>query len=306
MWNTLLKRFAWLDVNHPIALREARRTHPPLPTFVRKLSDPWTMLGYAAMLHGGLFVVSLLSYGSLNRAFPNMMLPFLTPFGTPLAAAMLQSILYWAMLIGVCHYTTSLIASDVDTNAWPLLRMTSHSTREILLTDLAIVGRIWFKVLRMLVLVRIVALVIIPMSVMVQRAGEDKTTVGLDTIGTVVFVAQPVVDALLIASLSALSALLTRGLMWAKATAYGLITLVYGGLAGIGGFWLIFKSPLGTLGGLLVPLNHWAPFFSALTPGASPAEYTARAIMLVAVYLVIPLLVVVAALFLSERLARAL
>jgi hypothetical protein len=264
MWNTLLKRFAWLDVNHPIALREARRTHPPLPTFVRKLSDPWTMLGYAAMLHGGLFVVSLLSYGSLNRAFPNMMLPFLTPFGTPLAAAMLQSILYWAMLIGVCHYTTSLIANDVETNAWPLLRMTSHSTR------------------------------------------EDKPSVGLDSVGTAVFVVQPVVDALLIASLSALSALLARGMMWAKATAYGLITLIYGGLAGIGGFWLIFKSPLGTLGGLLVPLNHWAPLMSALTPSASPAEYTARAIMLVSVYLVIPLLVAAVALILAERLARAL
>ncbi len=306
MWNTLLKRFSWLDVNHPIAVREARRNHPPLPTFVRKLSDPWTMLGYAAMLHGAMFVVSLLSYGSLNRAFPNMMLPFLTPFGTPLAAAMLQSILYWAMLIGVCHYTTSIIANDVETNAWPLLRMTSHSAREILLTDLAIVGRVWFKALRMLLLVRIVALIIIPMSVMVQRTGEDKTTVGVDVVGTVVFVAQPVVDVFLIAGLSALSALLTRGLMWAKAAAYGLITLVYGGLSGIGGFWLIFKSPLGALGGLLVPLNHWAPLISALTPPTSPAEYTARTVMLVSVYLVIPLIVSILALLLSERLARAL
>src|SRR5438552_17103013 len=105
MWSLLIGRFHWLNPSHPIAVREANLTRLPLPPLIRKLTDPWTMLGYAALLHGIFFVLSLVSYSRLNKLFPNMMLPFLTPFGTPVAAAILHSILYWAMLIGICNYT---------------------------------------------------------------------------------------------------------------------------------------------------------------------------------------------------------
>src|SRR5438270_919283 len=132
MWSLLTKRFRWLDPYHPIAVREGRRNHPELPRFIRKLTDPWTMLGYAAMLHGIFFILSLIGYSRINRAFPNMMLPFLTPFGTPVAAGMLHSVLYWAMLIGICNYMTYFVTSEITSHMWPVLRTTPYTTREIL------------------------------------------------------------------------------------------------------------------------------------------------------------------------------
>src|SRR5258706_5274597 len=67
MWSLLIRRFRWLDPYHPIAVRESRRNYPELPRFIRKLTDPWTMLGYAAMLHGIFFILSLIGYSRINR-----------------------------------------------------------------------------------------------------------------------------------------------------------------------------------------------------------------------------------------------
>ncbi len=305
MWKLLMQRFHWLDPAHPIAVREAKRNRKPLPTFIRKLTDPWTMLGYAAMLHGIFFVISLLSYSRLNKAFPNMMLPFLTPFGTPVAAAILHSILYWAMLIGICNYVTYHIASDIEAGYWRLLLMTPYTTSEILLAKMMSIGRIWARVLRILVITRVLALILIPISAMVQRSTDNYTDIGLDLVGGLLFIAQPLVDAFLAACLSVLAAFVTRGLVWNKLGAYGLMSIVSGAFSGIGSLYLIFKSPLGTVAGLFAPLGHWAPLASALTPPTSSAELFSRTVVLLLVYLVLPIAAGVGAFALSLHFARS-
>ena len=304
MWSLLTERFHWLDPAHPIAVREARRTRQPLPSLIRKLTDPWTMLGYAALLHGIFFVVSLVSYSRLNKLFPNMMLPFLTPFGTPVAAAMLHSILYWAMLIGICNYVTYLIAVDIEGGTWGLLRTTPYTTRELLLAKITAAGRIWSRVLRMLVLTRILALALIPISAMMQRTNDNYSQVGLDLVGGLIFLVQPLADAFLVASLSALAAILIRGLAWAKVGAYAFAALTLGTLGWAGSLYMIFKSPLGAVAGVLTPLSHWAPLVSALTPPDSPAELMARTVVLLLIYLVLPLAIGVVAFIVASRRAR--
>jgi len=276
----------------------------PLPTLIRKLTDPWTMLGYAALLHGIFFVVSLVSYSRLNKLFPNMMLPFLTPFGTPVAAAILHSILYWAMLIGICNYVTYLIAVDIEGGTWRLLRTTPYSIGEILLAKITAVGRLWARVLRMLLLSRIVALALIPISAMMQRTNDTYTHIGLDLAGGLVFIAQPLVDAFLVASLSVLAGVLIHGLTWAKLGAYALTALVFGGLGGGGSLYLIFKSPLGAVAGILAPLSHWAPLISAITPPDSPPELLGRTLVVFLAYLILPLAAGSVALVAATRLAR--
>src|SRR5512142_296985 len=206
MWTFVTRRLPWLDPAHPIARREHRRNRQELPRFVRRLTDGWTLLGYAAMLHGIFFAVALLSYTHINQLFPNIMLPFMTPFGTPIAAAFLHSILYWAMLIGVTNFTSYFVASDIDAQMWPLLRTTPYSSGEILLAKLTVVGRIWGRVLRTLVITRILALLLIPLSMLSRQGTETYTVVSLNVVGGVVFVLQPLVDAFLVASLSALTA----------------------------------------------------------------------------------------------------
>jgi hypothetical protein len=79
---------------------------------------------------------------------------------------------------------------------------------------------------------------------------------------------------------------------------------VFGGLSGAGSLYLIFKSPLGVVAGVLAPLSHWAPLVSGLTPPASSAELFARTVVMLLVYLVLPLAVGAAAFFAASRLAR--
>ena len=304
MWSMLTRRFNWLDVSHPVARREIGRNRQELPKLIRKLTDPWTMLGYAAMLHGIFFALSLISYNQINRAFPNLALPFLTPFGTPVAAGLLHSVLYWAMLIGVVNFTSYFVGSDMETGMWPLLRTTPYTSGEILAVKMLVVGRVWTRVLRTLFLTRVVALLVIPINAMSQRASEIYTPTSLSLIGATVFVLQPFVDLFLVASISTLAALLIRGLMWARVGAYAGIALVYGVLSGAGGLWLIFQSPMGALAGVLVPLYLWAPLASAVTPPASPAELTGRIIVLVLAYAVLPLVAGVATFAVAARVGR--
>jgi hypothetical protein len=305
MWSQLTRRYPWLSASHPVAAREARRDHQALPTFLRKLTDPWTMLGYAALLHGIFFVMSLFSYNRINRAFPNMMLPFLTPFGTPVAAAILHSILYWAMLIGICNQLTYFVSADLQAGTWGLLRTTPYTTSEILLVKMAVVARIWLRVMRILILTRAIGLLLIPISAMVQRSTENYSEVGLNVVGGAVFLLQPLADAFMIASLSLLSSFLVQGVMWAKVGAYALAATVYGALSGASGLYLIYRSPLGTLGGLLVPLNHWAALVSAVTPATSSEELILRTGVMILMYLLLPIAIGVVAFKAASRLAEA-
>ncbi len=305
MWSVVTRRLTWLDPTHPIAKRETRRNRQELPRFVRRLTDGWTLLGYAAMLHGIFFAVALLSYNHINQLVPNVMLPFMTPFGTPIAAAFLHSILYWAMLIGVTNFTSYFVASDIEARMWPLLRTTPYSSGEILAAKLTVVGRIWGRVLRTLVITRLLALALIPLSMLSRQGGENYTQISLNVVGGLIFVFQPLVDAFLVACLSALAALTIRGLMWARVGAYAVITLAYSLLSGFGGFWLIYKSPLGTVGGVLIPLNIWAPLISSVTPSTSNAELVSRTLMLVLIYGVLPLLLGVIVFRIAARVGRS-
>src|SRR5258708_37442624 len=106
MFGYLYKRFPWLGPKHPLVVREKRRVNHELPRLIRKMTDPWTTLGSAALIHGAMFMASLIGYGRLFPGLPIILLPFLTPCGTSLAAAMLHSVVYFATLIGGCDYTT--------------------------------------------------------------------------------------------------------------------------------------------------------------------------------------------------------
>src|SRR5688572_8245270 len=108
MFSSLAARISWLNPQNPVVARELRQVNRVLPKFIRKLSDPWTLFGYAALCHGAIFALSLISYNRPSGT-PQYLLPFLTPFGTPIAAAILHSILYWAMLIGISKYTVQIV-----------------------------------------------------------------------------------------------------------------------------------------------------------------------------------------------------
>jgi hypothetical protein len=304
MLRLLTKRFSWLDPAHPIAAREAKFNPVPLPKFILKLTDFWALLGYAALLHGLLFLISLLSYSRISRAFPNMMLPFLTPFGTPVSAGMIHSLLYWAMIIGICNYTVYFVARDVEMGAWTTLRMTPYRTHEILLAKLVSVARIWWRVLRVLLITRLLALALIPVSTVIQRSTDTYTGLGLDLLGALIFLAQPLVDGFLAASLSLVSAFTIRGMMWSKMGAYAMYGVISGALSRVSGVWLIFLSPIGMLGGLLVPLSHWAPLISAVTASGKPNEMVIRTLFLFVAYILLPLLIGIGAFVLAIRKAR--
>lgn len=304
MWSMLVRRHEWLSARHPIAARESRRVRQTLPMLIRKLSDPWTMLGYAALLHGAFFVFSLLGYSKLNATFPNLILPFLTPFGTPIAAMILHSMLYWMMLIGICNYTTHVISSDIEGGTWRLLRTTPYLTRDILLAKMMTVARIWGKVFRILLLTRLMVLAVALTAIASQSTAEGAPRVILDPVNCLIFVIQPLVDAFLASALSVLAGILIPNSSWSKAAAYSMVALVSGGLSGVGSFWLIFKSQLGIVAGLLVPLNHWAPIVAAITPTTSTADYVQRMIVFALAYLVAPLILGMWAFAIARRLSE--
>lgn len=67
LYRHFITRYPYLNPLHPIARREAHFAHPqPLPLTFRRLTNIWTLLGYAAMVHGVLFVVSVISYNRMN------------------------------------------------------------------------------------------------------------------------------------------------------------------------------------------------------------------------------------------------
>ncbi|MEP7288931.1 MAG: hypothetical protein ABI947_24525 [Chloroflexota bacterium] len=304
MLRLLEPRFPWLSLKHPLVIHESNRINHELPKLIRKLTDFWTMLGYAAMLHGLIFVLSLTIPQHNFVGLSSLFIPFLSPFGTPIAAGMLHSILYWLMLIGVCNYTVFLVGTDVQSNAWVILRTTPFPTTYILASKLVAVFYTWSKVLRSLLIVRLVILIVIPLGLLLERGREGGALVSFNLIGAGVFLAQPVVDALLIASLSTVAALLIPVAPWSKAAAYGLIAVVYGGLGLLGSLWLIFKSPMGTLGGLMAPLSHWEPLAATVIKPLSTNEFVQRTVASLVIYLVLPLVLSAISLCVAQRLSQ--
>ncbi len=282
-----------------------------LPSFFRRITNPWTLLGYAAVIHGGLFIVSIAAYNQMGNnlasAFLPVFSPFLTPFGTPIAAYLLHSVLYWAMLIGICNQATYAIGHEFESGTWSLLRLTPYSPTNLLMAKMAVVMRNWVGVLRTLTIIRITALLIIPFSIASQRAREGGGLTLLDLMGAVLFLLQPYAEAFLVLSLSALAGVLIRTSLWSKIYAYGLATLVGGGLNVAASFWLIFTSPMGALAGLLIPLGHWTPLVASILPPSTATVYGVQTIVLTLTSVILPLAVGLLALrFTTRRLEAAI
>lgn len=300
MWQARLKRVTWLNPQHPIAIHDTQRIPYIIPRFVYKLVDLRTMLGYAAILHGVLFIIGLGFYDSVQKVFPGLLTPFFTPFGTVIAAGILHSVLYWVMLIGVINYTTYLISSEMETGTWGLLRTTPYSTTELILVKIGAVGHMWYRVLRALVATRVVFALIIPLAVLLDK----HEALGFDVISALLFIFQPVVDMLLVASLSALGALLIRNVIWSRIYAYGMSATIIGGLSTIASGWLIFTSPIGSLAALLVPVGHWAFFLTALTNVHSLSAHFVQLLILLLTHILLPLSIAYIAFRLAVRMAH--
>jgi hypothetical protein len=264
-----------------------------LPSFFQRITNPWTLLGYAAVIHGGLFMVSIATYNqmsnSLASAFLPVFSPFLTPFGTPIAAYMLHTLLYWAMLIGICNQTSYAIGHEFESGTWSLLRLTPYTSTDLLFTKLAVVMRNWGGVLRTLTILRLTTLLIIPFSVAAQQTHEGSGLSGLDLASMAIFLLQPFAEAFLVLTLSALAATLIHTSLWSKVFAYGLTALGIGGLNAAASLWMMFTSPVGALAGLLIPLGHWTPLVGAIMPPSSAMAYGTQTIVLALTSVIFPL-----------------
>ncbi|MCC7209610.1 MAG: hypothetical protein IT323_20035 [Anaerolineae bacterium] len=307
---SLMRRFPWLQAQHPVALRDAHWMQQDPPRFIRRLTNPWTMLGYAAMIHGALFVLSMLVYNMMNPSVSAAMMPvlspFLTPFGTPLATGMLASVLYWAMLIGICNHASRSIAREREAGTLGVLLLTPFPRHEVMLAKLAVVWRTWMPVLRTLTVIRLVALLIIPIAIASQQTREVSIVQALDVAGVLIFLAQPFAEAFLALGVSALAAMLARDGLWARAGAYAATFLAVGGLNGLTAGWLTFTAPTGALAGLLVPLGHWTPLVATAFPPFGRADYLVQTVALALGLVIIPILLGILALRgVNRRLALA-
>lgn len=292
VWAYLQRRYPWLKPQHPIALRDARWVHHELPLFIRRLANPWTLLGYAAVIHGLMFIFRVIIYNYLNPALASTLLPvvspFLTPFGTPIATGLLHSILYWAMLIGICNHTAHAITRERASGSWTLLLLTPFRPVDVLMAKLAVVWRTWVGVLQTLTIIRLVGLLVLPIAVASQQTREAPAFQTLDLIGVGVFLLQPYAEAVLALGGSALMAMLVRDPMWARLAAYGVLGLGIGGLNGAAAGWLAFTSPIGGLAGILVPLGHWMPLVATSVPPLSQTAYAMQTAVLALTLVVLP------------------
>lgn len=300
MWRHLSARYRWLDPGHPLTRRDAHWKGGALPDLIRKLSEFKTLIGYAAIMHGIFFAVSMLMYPRVQALLPGVIVPFLTPFGTPIAAAILHSLLYWAMLIGICNQGTYLVAEEFQHKTWRFLRLTPYPTHEILLVKMMTVARIWQPVLRSLILTRIIASILIPLATLVEK----ETVVSVNLVPMVLFVIQPLVDVVMIGGITLLSAVVIRNITWARIGAYAGAISLYGVFSGIAGLWMLMYSSIGTLAGLLVPLGHLTPLIAALTSIRNPELQTGQTVVLLLTHLIAPLLLGVGCLLFAARLAR--
>src|SRR5688572_4094750 len=127
----LTVRFPWMSARHPVVQRELSRV-AAIPRFFMRLTEVRSILGYAALIHLACFAASMLLYSQKGSVLNAFLAPFLTPFGLPLAAAGLHSLLYWAMLMGLGNMLTVILCRDMNSRSWQLLRMTPISTSEII------------------------------------------------------------------------------------------------------------------------------------------------------------------------------
>lgn len=309
LWRKILARYEWLRPTHPIAVRDARWMPYTLPLTLRRLAAPWTLLGYSAVVHGALFVISVVTYNHMLTGMATLFMPFLspflTPFGTPIAAGVLHSVLYWAMLIGIANQMSYGIASELQGSTWQALRLTPFTTTDILLTKSVVVLRTWMTALNTLTIVRMLALLVLPLAIASQRTREVSTFTAPDVISAGVFLLQPYVESFMVVGISAGLASVLRSTLWSKIYSLGAVGLSLGLLNGSVAFWLAFTSPMGALAGLLVPLGHWAPLAGAVLPPRSPTMYGYQTVLLVLAIVILPLMIGGLGLYVARRRLQA-
>jgi len=140
-----------LSARHPIALREAHFTPDLMPAWVRRFTNFWTLVGFAALIHGALFFVAILIYNTPNRDLISLISPFLTPFGTPIILAVLHSVLYWSLLFGVSRHMAHSFGQELEKQTWSVLRLTPYRSAELAIAKALTVGRAWYGVLLSLI-----------------------------------------------------------------------------------------------------------------------------------------------------------
>jgi hypothetical protein len=294
---TTLSLWRCLRRDHPIATRESQHPYTPIPSAILKLSDPMKMISYAAMIHGLLFIVSLMEFNQINAMLGGITI-FVTPFGMIFTLAFLHTLFYWITLIGVCNYMTRSLTREMTGGAWTLLRLTPYSVSEILLAKMGVVLRLWSRPVRTLIITRAILLALgLTAALLPYGQYQDNAithppmNVQMSFLFGAMFLVQPAIDVVAMGCLSLLSAMLIRNQTWSQVGTYALGVLVFGGMGVLSALWMMLQSPLGQLSGLLIPLSHWGGMVAAVTPGASVAEIWGRLGMFSVVLVLSPLMV---------------
>jgi uncharacterized integral membrane protein len=280
-----------LSARHPIALREAHFMPDLMPAWVRRFTNFWTLVGFAALIHGALFFVAILVYNTPNRDLISLISPFLTPFGTPIILAVLHSALYWSLLFGVSRHMAHSFGQELERQTWSVLRLTPYRSDELVIAKTLTVGRAWYGVLRVLFALRGCALLVLPVAFAAQRSREISAISLSDVLHVLIFMAQPFSEVFMVGSLSLLIAVLARQTRWARIFAYSALLLSIGALNGLSNLWLIVNTPIGALASLLMPIGHWTPLVAAAFPPRSAALHAEQTLVLALMAVIVPLLI---------------
>ncbi len=306
LWAWAQRRFPVLDERHPVAQREARFMPSLMPAWVRRFTNFWALVGFAALIHGALFFVAILLYNVPSPDLLPLISPFLTPFGTPIILAVLHTALYWALLFGVCRHVAHSFGYELESRRWSVLRLTPYTSSALVLAKMIAIGRAWHGVLRVLFALRGFALLVLPIAFAAQRSREVGALSGLDIVSAAIFLAQPFTEALMVAALSLLIAIWVRQTRWAKFYAYSALILSIGLLNGLFSLWLTFNAPMGALATLMLPIGHWLPLVTTAFPPHSAALHATQTLTLALTIVVLPLLISAVAFMLSLWRARHL
>jgi hypothetical protein len=292
LWQHLIGRYHWLNPKHVVAQRELAFGLPALPPFVGRIGSGWTFLSYAAALHALFFVLGVVMYlnqSHVSRFLLDLIAPFVTPFGTPISVAMLATLLHWMMIIGVCTQVQRSFGQELSSGSWQILRQTPYPTSELMLAKLRVIASQWFDAIRTLTLVRLIALLVLPLVVAAQITREQSTISTADALSAAIFLIQPFSDLILAISFSLLATTFVPHPLWGRAAALGLTGLVLAGNHLIFGGWLSFTSPVGGVAAALTPLGQWLPLVTALFPPTDAAMFQSQLAVMVLVYAVLPL-----------------
>ncbi|GAB4545846.1 MAG: hypothetical protein OHK0023_04770 [Anaerolineae bacterium] len=292
-YHHVARRHIGLDAKHPVAVRDRLFLPEFLPPRIKRWSNIWTLLGVAALIHGGMFIVGVLLYHSntANQDLLPVFSPFLTPFGTPIIVAILHTFIYWSLLLGIARQMTFSFTRELEARSWGILRLTPYDSSELALAKAANVGRSWWPVLSVLCLIRLSALVIMPVAIASQRTREVSVISYFDVAGAILFVVQPYAEAFMVGGLALALAVMIRNPLWAKFYTYTAIALTIGGLSFASAMWLAFNSPIGGFAALLVPLGQWTPLVVSALPPATQMLYGQQTLLLTVTTLGLPLLI---------------